>query len=91
MLAAYGIETLPIQASHTLAVLDLPGHHKDPLDRLLIAQALGEGLPAEGEAKAQGQDGGTGIDEDERPFRHGAQGVDDRDRLYSGEPPHDSR
>jgi PIN domain nuclease of toxin-antitoxin system len=44
MLAAYGIETLPIQASHTLAVLDLPDHHKDPFDRLLIAQALGEGL-----------------------------------------------
>jgi PIN domain nuclease of toxin-antitoxin system len=44
MLAAYGIQTLSIQASHTLAVLDLPDHHKDPFDRLLIAQALGEGL-----------------------------------------------
>jgi PIN domain nuclease of toxin-antitoxin system len=44
MLAAYGIETLPIQASHTLAVLDLPERHKDPFDRLLIAQAIGEGL-----------------------------------------------
>lgn len=44
MLAAYGMETLPIQASHTLAVLELPHHHQDPFDRLLIAQARMEGL-----------------------------------------------
>ena len=44
MLAAYGMETLPVQASHALAVLDLPPHHKDPFDRLLIAQSQVEGL-----------------------------------------------
>ena len=44
MLAACGMETLPVQAGHTLAVLDLPPHHKDPFDRLLIAQCQLEGL-----------------------------------------------
>ena len=37
--------TLPIQISHTLRVYDLPPHHADPFDRLLIAQSLMESLP----------------------------------------------
>lgn len=45
MMAAYRIETLPVQSSHTLAVLDLPAHHKDPFDRLLVAQGRLEALP----------------------------------------------
>ncbi len=35
---------LPISIQHTLAVKDLPNHHRDPFDRLLIAQALAESL-----------------------------------------------
>ena len=33
------IQTLPITLAHTLALDELPMHHKDPFDRLLIAQA----------------------------------------------------
>jgi PIN domain nuclease of toxin-antitoxin system len=36
---------LPVQISHTLRVYDLPPHHTDPFDRLLIAQSLMESLP----------------------------------------------
>jgi PIN domain nuclease of toxin-antitoxin system len=31
--------------SHVLHVYGLPGHHRDPFDRLLVAQAQLEGLP----------------------------------------------
>lgn len=37
-----GLKILPIQAEHTYLVHDLPFHHKDPFDRLIIAQALTE-------------------------------------------------
>jgi PIN domain nuclease of toxin-antitoxin system len=43
-LPVYGIEVLPIQQSHALRVLQLPDHHRDPFDRILIAQALCEGM-----------------------------------------------
>jgi PIN domain nuclease of toxin-antitoxin system len=36
---------LPIQIAHTEIVARLPFHHKDPFDRLLIAQAIGENIP----------------------------------------------
>jgi len=36
-------EELPIAADHVLAVANLPPLHKDPFDRLLIAQATVEG------------------------------------------------
>ncbi len=39
------IDALPILHSHALAVGKLPGHHRDPFDRLLIAQALIERVP----------------------------------------------
>jgi PIN domain nuclease of toxin-antitoxin system len=39
-----GITELPIQHHHTLAVADLPQHHNDPFDRLLIVQAQIERL-----------------------------------------------
>jgi PIN domain nuclease of toxin-antitoxin system len=39
-LADQGIIPLPILHQHALAVYDLPKHHSDPFDRLLIAQAL---------------------------------------------------
>jgi PIN domain nuclease of toxin-antitoxin system len=35
---------LPITIPHALAVEALPNHHRDPFDRLLIAQAKYEGL-----------------------------------------------
>lgn len=40
----YGFAVLPVLLSHALAVRDLPLHHRDPFDRMLIAQALVEDL-----------------------------------------------
>jgi PIN domain nuclease of toxin-antitoxin system len=37
-------EKLPITAEHAHAVAELPSHHRDPFDRMLIAQAKVEGL-----------------------------------------------
>lgn len=34
---------LPIQLSHLAALEKLPLHHRDPFDRLLVAQAIDEG------------------------------------------------
>jgi PIN domain nuclease of toxin-antitoxin system len=39
------IDVLPVQMSHVLFVRKLPAHHRDPFDRLLIAQSLIEGMP----------------------------------------------
>ncbi len=39
-----GLEVLPVQVDHVFTLEDLPLHHKDPFDRLLIAQALAEDL-----------------------------------------------
>ena len=39
-----GIDVLPIAAEHALAAGDLPRHHDDPFDRMLVAQAIAEGL-----------------------------------------------
>ena len=44
-LAANGFAPLPIRLEHALRVYELPSHHRDPFDRLLIAQAQAEGLP----------------------------------------------
>lgn len=38
-----GVVALPVEHSHTLAVATLPLHHRDPFDRLLVAQAAAEG------------------------------------------------
>lgn len=38
------VRTLPIRASHVTALAALPMLHKDPFDRILIAQAVAEGL-----------------------------------------------
>jgi PIN domain nuclease of toxin-antitoxin system len=35
---------LPISIAHGVAAGQLPRHHEDPFDRMLIAQALAEGL-----------------------------------------------
>jgi PIN domain nuclease of toxin-antitoxin system len=39
-----GFQLLPIEFSHSAAVSTLPFHHRDPFDRLLIAQAITEGM-----------------------------------------------
>lgn len=36
---------LPITVAHAAVVASLPFHHRDPFDRLLVAQALTESLP----------------------------------------------
>ena len=38
------IETLQMNSWHLLTYVQLPPHHKDPFDRLLIAQAKAEGM-----------------------------------------------
>ena len=40
-----GVDALPLQHSHALQVATLPWHHRNPFDRLLIAQAQVEGIP----------------------------------------------
>lgn len=36
---------LPISVSHSARVVELPFHHRDPFDRLIIAQSLVEQIP----------------------------------------------
>ncbi len=43
-LASTGFETLPVSVAHATGVEPLPAHHKDPFDRLLVSQALSEGI-----------------------------------------------
>jgi PIN domain nuclease of toxin-antitoxin system len=42
-LSRLGFDPLPVTALHAAAVEHLPWHHRDPFDRLLIAQASAEG------------------------------------------------
>lgn len=39
------IELLPVQVGHLVTLAGLPLHHRDPFDRLLIAQSRTEGAP----------------------------------------------
>jgi PIN domain nuclease of toxin-antitoxin system len=39
-----GFKELPVWSRHALLVANLPLHHADPFDRLLIAQAMSEPL-----------------------------------------------
>ncbi|MBK6723037.1 MAG: type II toxin-antitoxin system VapC family toxin [Acidobacteria bacterium] len=39
-----GFELLPVLIEHTSLVTNLPFHHRDPFDRLLIAQAISESM-----------------------------------------------
>lgn len=43
-LGDYGFLELPISVEHAEAVRTLPPHHRDPFDRLLVAQARSEAL-----------------------------------------------
>lgn len=38
-------ELLPITDEHLAGLIDMPFHHKDPFDRMLVAQASYEGIP----------------------------------------------
>ena len=40
-----GCDALPISLEHAVRAGALPGEHRDPFDRMLIAQALMENLP----------------------------------------------
>jgi PIN domain nuclease of toxin-antitoxin system len=44
-LERYGFETLPITLDHAVRAGLLPGPHRDPFDRMLIAQAVAENIP----------------------------------------------
>lgn len=39
-----GFQILPVELSHALYLENLPLHHKDPFDRLLISQAIVENM-----------------------------------------------
>ena len=41
----HGFRVLPIDWMHAAAVEKMPFHHRDPFDRLLVAQAMAESLP----------------------------------------------
>lgn len=43
-LLANGYEELPIEGRHIPALAGLPNHHADPFDRLLLCQAITEGM-----------------------------------------------
>ena len=44
-MAANDFHELPITMDHCLRTAELPGIHRDPFDRLLVAQALAEDVP----------------------------------------------
>lgn len=44
-LQQYDFQILPITPKHTEAIITLPLYHKDPFDRLLVAQAIIEKIP----------------------------------------------
>jgi PIN domain nuclease of toxin-antitoxin system len=44
-LALNAINVLPIEFDDLIEVTRLPFHHRDPFDRLLVAQAIARGLP----------------------------------------------
>ncbi len=39
------LQLLPIELAHLWGLTNLPNHHRDPFDRLLIAQAIVEQIP----------------------------------------------
>ena len=40
-----GYLLLSISSAHCSTLVELPRHHRDPFDRMLVAQAQSEGLP----------------------------------------------
>ena len=43
-MAKQSLRSLPVTHLHAAKIYDLPSHHKDPFDRMLIAQALVEDM-----------------------------------------------
>lgn len=43
-IAACGFDELPVSAQHAARVATLPHHHRDPFDRILVAQAVQESM-----------------------------------------------
>jgi len=43
-IADSGFEELPLRLRHTESLLTLPSLHRDPFDRMLLAQAISDGL-----------------------------------------------
>ncbi len=43
-IAASGVQPLPIEHRHALQLRQLPAHHRDPFDRMLVAQARSDSL-----------------------------------------------
>lgn len=39
------LTTLHVEHAHTVQLIELPDHHRDPFDRMLVAQAQVERLP----------------------------------------------
>ena len=39
------ITVLPVELEHLSGVVELPFHHRDPFDRLIVSQAIHEGIP----------------------------------------------
>jgi PIN domain nuclease of toxin-antitoxin system len=53
-----GLRLLPISGEHSARVFELPAYHRDPFDRLLLAQAWSEPLTLLTDDKVLGQYGG---------------------------------
>jgi PIN domain nuclease of toxin-antitoxin system len=71
-----GFNLLPISPDHCRALLQLPRHHRDPFDRMLVAQARSEHVPLlTRDAAVAAYDGEAAI------LRHGAQRADPNDRM----------
>lgn len=45
ILRQFSLSLLPITPSHLVVVASLPHHHRDPFDRMIIAQCIVEKLP----------------------------------------------
>ena len=39
------VTVVPIEVGHVARLVSMPFHHKDPFDRLLVAQAMAEQIP----------------------------------------------
>jgi PIN domain nuclease of toxin-antitoxin system len=67
-------DVLDISAAHSLRVADLEEHHRDPFDRMILAQALVEGAPI---LSVGGRRGMTAVERERRA-------VKERERQHSG-------
>jgi PIN domain nuclease of toxin-antitoxin system len=45
LVTEHGVEVLPIDHRHCLRLADLPMHHRDPFDRMLIVQGQEASVP----------------------------------------------